>query len=286
MALIHSNVRIAIRSVTPKDQPRLANLLHFEFHVHRHLDWISPLELIGEQPFLVVEQDQQVQAALACPVDPPGVAWLRMFAASRVVSYEAMWQLLWGQVRQELKEDNNRIVAFSLRDWFGDMLERSRFRKIQDVVFLTRDGYSSIKPAHNVSMNIRLMEAEDLPAVEQVDMQAFGPIWRNSFSSLKAALSQSYISTVAETNTGIIGYQISTAGHMGGHLARLAVLPELQGKKVGHDILVDLLNQFAEHSINRISVNTQHDNQASLRLYKRLGFYLTGETYPVLEYFA
>ena len=282
---IRGNVHITIRPVNPQDQVRLANLLHFEFHNHRHLDWISPLDLLDVQPFLTVEQDGIVQAALACPIDPPGVAWIRLFAASGNVSYDAMWQLLWAQARQQLTDlGGARVVAITLNPWFGDLLERSRFYRIQEVVFLTWENQKIPEPYHQVSITIRPMTKADLSQVRMVDAAAFAPIWQNSLVSLAAALDQSFLATVVEDSSGIVAYQISTLGHLGGHLARLAVIPGLQGRKIGHDILVDLLHQFQIQNIHRVTVNTQLDNIVSLNLYHKLGFYQTGESYPVYEY--
>jgi|GEM_PF-83269 len=96
-----------VRAAASMDQRQIANLIHFESHVHRHLDWRSPLDWIGVPPYLVVEQvapfvppwpgrqdrrttvasakrscgrrcetatnapHGRVAAALACPPDPP-----------------------------------------------------------------------------------------------------------------------------------------------------------------------------------------------------------------------
>ena len=79
------------------------------------------------------------------------------------------------------------------------------------------------------------------------------------------------------------GYQISTSTPMGGHLARLAVLPENQDHGIGKALLVDLLSQFARRGIVKVTVNTQADNLSSLNLYHKLGFHLTGEEYPVYQ---
>jgi ribosomal protein S18 acetylase RimI-like enzyme len=68
---------------------------------------------------------------------------------------------------------------------------------------------------------------------------------------------------------------------MGGHLARLAVLPAYQGRGVGYALVNDLLRQFVFRGIFRVTVNTQADNHASLRLYENMGFQRTGESYPV-----
>jgi ribosomal protein S18 acetylase RimI-like enzyme len=45
-----------------------------------------------------------------------------------------------------------------------------------------------------------------------------------------------------------------------------------------------MIKYFKRKGIDQISVNTQDNNTSSLALYKRLGFELTGETFPVFRY--
>ena len=72
---------------------------------------------------------------------------------------------------------------------------------------------------------------------------------------------------------------------LGGHLARLAVRPDAQRKGIGTALVRDMLWQFERRGAERVTVNTQEDNQASLTLYQKAGFELTGESYPVFQYF-
>jgi ribosomal protein S18 acetylase RimI-like enzyme len=100
---------------------------------------------------------------------------------------------------------------------------------------------------------------------------------------LEIAFQQAAIATIAEDEEGIMGYQISTAGSSGGHLARLAVHPRVQGQGVGYALARDMLMQFYRRGAQKVSVNTQIDNEASLALYKKAGFRPTGEVHPIFE---
>jgi ribosomal-protein-alanine N-acetyltransferase len=120
--------------------------------------------------------------------------------------------------------------------------------------------------------------------VEQVDNTAFDPLWRNSLSALRRAFAQAALATVAVIADEIVGYQISTANPLGGHLARLAVLPELHGRGIGQGLVTDMIQKLSQRGIRTISVNTQNDNHISLTLYKKIGFNETGEIFPVYEY--
>ena len=93
-----------------------------------------------------------------------------------------------------------------------------------------------------------------------MDNIAFESLWQNSQASLTLALKQSAYATVAEVDGQIIGYQISTGSGYSAHLARLAVLPRLQRKAIGYQLVRDLLEYFANREIYRITVNTQDNN--------------------------
>jgi ribosomal protein S18 acetylase RimI-like enzyme len=128
------------------------------------------------------------------------------------------------------------------------------------------------------------MQDADMPAVAQVDLAAFGQFWHNTESALQSARLQCAIATVAEDDSGVIGYQLSTKNPLGAHLARLGVKPEAQGRGVGSVLVSHLIQSLGISRLDRLSVNTQEDNAASLALYKKIGFVRTGEHFPVFVY--
>jgi ribosomal-protein-alanine N-acetyltransferase len=284
-----------VRSATLEDRRQLTNLIHFEPYVHRHLDWRPPLDWLGYDPYLIAEQESRLVAALACPPDPPGVAWVRMFAAARRFPPADAWEALWPLAVEQLElQDIASVVAIPLQAWFQRLLGEHGFKHIHDVVMLSwRDeGQPQASPERKRSrragpspeVNVRPMTHADLLAVHDVDAAAFGPIWRNSPELLELAHSQAAGATVAEIDGQIAGYQISTPGLQGAHLARLAVDPASQRRGVGYALVVDLQRSYAGANGHRISVNTQDNNEASLKLYQKAGFRITGEQYPVYQY--
>ncbi len=127
------------------------------------------------------------------------------------------------------------------------------------------------------------MLPEDMDTILGIDHEAFGPVWKNSMESLELAYQQSSQATVAEEGEQIVGYQYSTASTMGGHLARLAVRTDMQGKGIGYLLVHQVLNQFKKQGFRHVTVNTQQNNSASLALYAKAGFTLTGESYRVYQ---
>jgi [ribosomal protein S18]-alanine N-acetyltransferase len=173
-----------------------------------------------------------------------------------------------------------------LQYWFREILEMSGFQQINTVIMLLWERASGIPERSEPQVVLRPMNYDDLPVVGQLDAAAFGPLWRNSLDSLELAFQQAAIATVVEDRGKLVGYQISTASPMGGHLARLAVLPAYQGKGIGYSLVQDTLDQFNRRGAVRVTVNTQQDNLASLALYKKAGFQETKEKYPVFWFKA
>jgi len=125
----------------------------------------------------------------------------------------------------------------------------------------------------------------DWPQVVALDWACFEPLWQNSQAALQLAFNQAIFVTVIEEGSRIIGYQISTPSPRGGHLARLAVHPTEQGRGIGYALVYDLLVRFSNQGAAQVTVNTQAENTASLALYQKANFELTGHNYPVYEYF-
>lgn len=284
MAFISDNSKTIIRSATEQDRQRLANRIYLEPYVHRHLDWHSPLDWIGRRPFLLAERDAELMAALACPPDPPDVAWIRLFMAIPGDSLRDLWLSLWQPAQNQLAEQGvTKAVVIPLQSWFTQLLQDTGFQLVHQVMVLSWQNPTGRLTENPASVQIRPMTLLDLDRVVEVDAAAFAPIWQNSRETLDAALLQAAQATVILARNEIVGYQISTSSPMGGHLARLAIHPDWQRQHLGYYLLLDLISRFQQSGIWRITVNTQGDNEASLQLYRKVGFCLTGESYEVYQ---
>jgi ribosomal protein S18 acetylase RimI-like enzyme len=274
-----------IRTASYCDRSRLANLIHFGSYVHQHLDWKSPLDWIGKQPYLLIEKDDGLIATLACPPDLPEMAWIRLFAVGSLIKAEKAWKLLWEATLDEISRNGKiQVAALSMQGWFNEILLASKFMHTDDVIVLISEGTAIIKEPNKSTIKIRQMIPEDFPIVVDIDNSAFDLEWRNSLESLELAFQQSSYTTVAEIGDEIVGFQYSTSSRMGGHLARLAVNIAMQGKGIGYLLLYDLLKYFKQHGVLNVTVNTQQSNIASLALYSKAGFKTTGELYRVYQY--
>jgi ribosomal-protein-alanine N-acetyltransferase len=277
-------VDIQVRSAVLTDRHQIANLMQISPYIHRHLDWRYPLDWIGSSPSFVLESRGEVISALVCPPDPPSVAWVRLFVTSGRISPEESWQPLWDAIRLDLSRKGQfTAAAIVLQEWYHSLLLTSGFSSQQSIVMLERTAQLPIGASLPAGFSIRTMLQYDLQAVARVDAASFDPLWQNSLASLERAYPQSVLATLAEADGQVLGYQLSTRNPLGAHLARLAVLPVLQGRGVGRALVADLVRQAERQGMYRLTVNTQSDNAASLALYKKIGFRETGERYPVYQ---
>lgn len=274
-----------IRTVINSDRSRVANLIHFGTYVHQHLDWRSPLEWIGRQPYLGIENSEGFMATLACPQEIPEITWIRLFAVRSNNKVDKVWRALWDAACDELSQKGKiQIAALSMQNWFTDILEKSKFIHTDNVIVLKYEKNTVIQLPYLKSIVIRHMLPEDFPFVLGIDGSAFKAEWRNSLEEMELAYQLSSYATIAEMNHDIVGYQYSTSSGMGGHLARLAVRDNMQGQGIGYSLVHDVVRHFRQQGVMNLSVNTQQSNIASLGLYSKSGFKSTGESYRVYHF--
>jgi len=274
-----------IRAVNTQDRTQLANMIHFGTYVHRHLDWRPPLDWIGHDPFFAVESDERLVAALACPPDPPSIAWVRVFVCSSHYPQNKAWEQLWPATVEVLKQNSaQKVAAIPLQKWFRELLADHGFEHTHNIISLAWEPHQGriLPPVKHIP--IRDMTEADFDAVGRLDSAAFGSLWQNSIQLLKLAYEQANFATVAYDEQGITGYQISTPTQYGAHLGRLATHPRAQGQGIGYALVRDLQARFQSSHPFRLSVNTQDNNKISLALYHKAGFLETPEIFPVYEY--
>jgi ribosomal-protein-alanine N-acetyltransferase len=280
-----NRAEVRVRPAVLADRNQLADLLSTCFYLHRHLDWRHPLDWLGSDPFFVIERKGRIIAALACPPEPAGIAWLRLFCADRISELLPSWNILWEAAKENLQLNGNYLVgAIILAEWFIPLLTAGGFSSRQSIVLLERMAFDPLPVLLPQGFSIRLMLPTDLTEVADVDAQAFESMWQNPLPALESAYSQTVIATVVENEGKIVGYQLSTRNPHGVHLARLAVIPPEQGRGLGAALITDLVQRATRYGLYHMTVNTQSDNPGSLALYQKTGFHETGDRYPVYTF--
>jgi len=270
-----------VRPADLNDHQQLSNLIFFETRLHRHLDWRSPLELLGAPFYWALEEGGQVTAALACSPEAKGISWIRLFVYAGRWSSMNAWSMLWPTMKDEISGAGGATVAaIAMHPWFQQVLAANGFTNHQQIVML--EWQNKFWTEHGTQdIRVRRMMEADLAEVEKTDAASFTPLWQNPLDTLRRAFSQTFFATVAEDDQGIVGYQLTTGGRSHAHLARLAVHPSAQGRGAGKALLSELFARLTHLGVPKLTVNTQSDNDVSLSLYQKMGFIRTGEQYPV-----
>ncbi|MGB2894764.1 MAG: GNAT family N-acetyltransferase [Anaerolineales bacterium] len=272
-----------IRQARSSDQALVSSLLANASHKHFHFDWLNVLDLLDEAPFLIALNKERPVACLACQPDPPQVAWIRLFAAMKDVSKYEVWDRLWmAAAESAVGLGASQAVALATQTWLIPFLKESGFEETNEVVFFKWDG-APLPEIPDSGGVLRKMTLGDLPAVARVDQNAFAPLWALSLRSLRTAYRLSSLATVISQGDQIIAYQMSTSSALGAHIARLAVLPDLQGMGFGRALIANALHVFPQRGLEQVTVNTQADNLRGQQLYRSLGFLPTGQRFSLLE---
>jgi len=254
----------SLRPINRDDHQLIGNLLKQRDYIHRHLDWRTPLEWLGSQPFWLLEKNHRPAASLAFPIDPQGVAWIRLFCAVSGVSLSEAWKVLFAKGIESFSNEAFPVIAsVATQAWYAEVLKKNDFKHHQDIVVLQWEQARPPVLTDQAEVTLHIMQPYDIEAVADVDQRSFENIWQNSRDGLKAAFYQAEYSTIAMYGNDIVGYQISTATPFNAHLARLAVLPEMQKRGIGRLLVVDMIRHFYKRGLSQITVNTQHDNHDS-----------------------
>jgi ribosomal-protein-alanine N-acetyltransferase len=219
-------------------------------------------------------------ACLGVTMAPGGASWLRLAALSDGVAPSVLEQL-WDRTEASLQARNAwPVAALGLERWIEPHLRSWGFAQTNDVITLCHRGKHHSQPPL-VTVRLRDASHHDLPAIARVDEAAFESLWRHDEADLAHAQVAAVIFVVAELEGNIVGYQLSTQHGLNGHLARLAVDPGVQGQGIGRGLVSSALTFFEQRGIREVTVNTQRDNLASQRLYRRTGFESTNHSVPV-----
>lgn len=269
----------SIRQATDRDAGSIANLVSDAPFVHRHLDWTPLLDWLKSSPFLLYENDNVAISLLACPQDPVGIAWIKCFACAQHYDPSSIFKSMLEKIINENLTHTDNLFALGLQDWFMNALVQNHFLEFQKVIVLMHERKTNPPPP--VTAIVRPMEMSDIEEVGLVDREAFESMWVISSQALKLAYLQSAHASVVELDGKLIGYELSTANGSSAHLARVAVHPDHQNESIASNLVHNMISYFHRHNIFSITVNTQQENHSSQALYRKMGFHLTGERYPI-----
>lgn len=287
VALPPVDTSLEIRPYQRRDLTALRRLALYNYHMHTHLDWQSVEDYLRDDPphLWVAYYDDQLRGALGLSEAVDGYMWLRIAGMADHSEPLQVLQTLWAHVRGELIADGARGVSvLMMRDWIEDWLTAANFNYTENIVTLQYDQSAAPDMPIRSMATLAPIETYHLAEAAQIDYMAFDSPWHMTTREVRMAVRAGSYNTVAVLDGRVVGYQVATLYGNSGHLARLAVHPNVQGRGIGGALVVDMLRWFNRRNIHHITVNTQHTNVRSLRLYERYHFRRTGFDVPVYTY--
>jgi ribosomal-protein-alanine N-acetyltransferase len=120
------------------------------------------------------------------------------------------------------------------------------------------------------ALEFRPMQAEDLPAVIEIERASYPYPWTQSIFS--DCMHAGYCCWVAERSGLIEGYGVIMIAAGESHLLNICVRPESRAQGVGTRILRHLVSIARRHDADVIFLEVRPSNAAALKLYTDEGF--------------
>ena len=266
-----------IRPARNDDLPQLRYLMETSQRAHLALDWWSLDDWVGNPAFLVAQSDQRIVGFGMGVRDASPVAWLRALVAEDGSSPAVLLDVLIPPMLNALRVQGVPALAcLAWAGWLSDQLPHYGFESVTRVMTLCKDD--GIGPNRNSVAGLLVREAQpaDLDAITALDHAAFDAEWWYGHNTFFRMLRDPARFVVVEQSGELVGYAFGDVSGLHAHVTRLAVHPARQRRGIGAQLLADLIAHFQAHDVARITVNTQTDNEASLRLYRRFGFAAMG----------
>jgi ribosomal protein S18 acetylase RimI-like enzyme len=240
-------------------------------------------EHLGDDLFVLVEQEGLVVGSLFVWPDESPVAWVRSAGLDDALDVDDWLDLTLPAVLDRLRDRGARKLAWmDYNGWAGPHLETHGFQVLTDVITLAKFD-RALPSASAAGIHIRPVSSADISAVAAVDQAAFTPHWWHSATTIRRRAAAASCFVIAKTENEVVGYAEGESHPPSAHLNRIAVHPAHQGHGIGTLLLADAVRTFWQSGAERVTLNTQNDNHHSQQLYCRFGFEPTGHVTTAWE---
>ncbi|MEW5756838.1 MAG: ribosomal protein S18-alanine N-acetyltransferase [Pseudomonadota bacterium] len=117
---------------------------------------------------------------------------------------------------------------------------------------------------------LRPMHEADLPTVTRLDAAAYPFPWTEQI--FRDCMRAGYLCCVYEKEALILGYGVLALGAAEGHILNLCVSPEHQGRGIGRELLLYLIDVAKANKIETLFLEVRISNDVARHLYHRVGF--------------
>ena len=130
-------------------------------------------------------------------------------------------------------------------------------------------------------MRIRLMTAEDVPAVAAIEKACFSEPWSeqgfmDGMNAPAVFLNNSGIVLVAEDEEQIAGYIGMYVSEPEGEITNVAVAQSARDRGMGASLVAAMQQWALEHGVERIVLEVRVSNAPAIHVYEKKGFVTIG----------
>ncbi len=138
---------------------------------------------------------------------------------------------------------------------------------------------------HHAALDIRNMTIDDMAAVfhlgEQLFTSDFSPSMYRTWDEYEITTlfnSDSELCLVADLDGEVVGFALGTtvdkpnSSWKYGYLVWIGVRPGLQDYGIGQKLFEEIRDRMEEQGVRMIMVDTDADNEAGIRFFRKLGF--------------
>jgi ribosomal-protein-alanine N-acetyltransferase len=123
-------------------------------------------------------------------------------------------------------------------------------------------------------VSFRAMTPADLPAVAAVERGAYAFPWSEGI--FRDCLRVGYLCRVAEMEQQVVAYGVLAMGAGEAHLLNLCVRKDLQGRGVGRQMLLLLIERARQAGVTEVFLEVRPSNEVAQALYQSVGFVQVG----------
>jgi ribosomal protein S18 acetylase RimI-like enzyme len=151
--------------------------------------------------------------------------------------------------------------------------DRIGMKLLQEVVTYELRSAPAAAPRRMTFERADVGQREDLAALLAIDGASFPWVWRNSEAEFFEYADAPGVELFLGRLDGRPVAYLGLTAYLGfGHIDRVAVVPELQGRGLGTEAVRFAIARLASSGARKIGLSTQRDNLRSQHVYERLGF--------------
>jgi ribosomal protein S18 acetylase RimI-like enzyme len=276
-------MEVTVRQAAIADEKSLVGLIEEASRAYLRFKLEGLKGCLGTRPFLLACAGGQLLGFMFWDVRRLPLARLRGAGLADRWSVDDYLEALLPPSLESLRAQGAAALIYvGSEEWLANPLQDHGFVVDNTIVAYAKRDWG-VPSRGNQQVLVRLAQPRDFPALVALDLAAFDPLWQNTAEVFRDVLADYSYFVVAELDGVVVGYQFSNLIEGRGYLARVAVHPDHQGQGIGKRLMAEAIDFFKGKRARVITLNTQQDNQASQRLYRRFGFRLVGEEALVLR---